>query len=137
MFKVRFISILHELVTFSPYWFVILLHSNINFHVLITSFHNHDLLMGVRFFFQWWIGWFWTQWVPNVDDSVHIFTCCDNRTGCGNMLAKCIDRCSLMNYSLVTTLGKGFLDCSATTLFFSFSWIGCGFEESTCVSSFD
>jgi len=61
MFKVRFTSIFHELVTFHPYWFIVLLHNNINFHVLNTSLHNHDSLMGVRFILWWWTGWFWTQ----------------------------------------------------------------------------
>jgi hypothetical protein len=35
------------------------------------------------------------------------------------MLPKHINRHSLMNYSLVTTLGKVYLDCSKIILFFS------------------
>jgi hypothetical protein len=53
------------------------------------------------------------------------------------MLIERIDQFSLMNYSLVTTLKEGYLNYFATTFFFSFSWTGCGFEESTNIFSFD
>ncbi len=55
-----------------------------------------------------------------VDNSIHIFTRCDCQIGCGNMLIERTNQHSLMNCTLVTTLGKGFLDCSATNFFLSF-----------------
>jgi hypothetical protein len=55
----------------------------------------------------------------------------------GDILVECIGQCSLINYSLVTTLGEGSLDCSLATFFFYFFWTSCGFGKSTSVSSFN
>jgi hypothetical protein len=77
MFKVEFTSIFHELVTFHPYQFVVMLHKNINFHVFVSSFHNHNSLMGVKFFFDGELVSYGLNQYLGVDGSIHIFTWCD------------------------------------------------------------
>jgi hypothetical protein len=63
MFRVMFIFLFHELITFYFYWFIIKLRSNINLHIFVFPLHNLDLLMSASCLFQWWIGRFWTQLV--------------------------------------------------------------------------
>jgi hypothetical protein len=52
-----------------------------------------------------------------VDGLVHIFNSCDCQIGRGNILVEHTSQHSLMNCSMLITLGKGFLNCSLTTLF--------------------
>jgi hypothetical protein len=137
MFKVRFTSILHELIIFNPYWFVIMLHNNMSFHIFISSFHDHNLSICEKFLLWWWNSWSWTQQSLVVDGLVRIFNWCDCQIGRGNILVEHTSQHSLMNCSMVITLGKGFLNCSLTTLFLYFSWTSCGFGESTNVFSFE
>jgi hypothetical protein len=55
-----------------------------------------------------------------VDGSIRTFTPCDCQIGHSDMLVEHIDCFSLMNHSLVTTLGKGYLNCVVTIFLSSF-----------------
>ncbi len=89
------------------------------------------------FFFDGELVKFGFNWSMGVDGSSHIFTHYDYWTSHGNMLAKRTDCHSLMNCSLVTTSRGGSLDCYLVIFFSSLPWTGCGFGESTNVSSSD
>lgn len=64
MFRVMFAYVLHDLITFHLYWMVLLLHSNINLHLFISSLHNQHSLAGAWFYFWWKSSWIWIQLVP-------------------------------------------------------------------------
>jgi hypothetical protein len=120
-----------KLVTLHPYWFIILLCGDISFHVLVTSLHHHNSLMGMRVFSGELDGFGLNQSL-GVDGLVCTFICCNYWIVHGDILTEHTYHRSLMNYSLITTLGKGFLDCYVV-IFFS----NCGLGESIDVSSFD
>ncbi len=137
IFKVKFILILHKLVT------SVLINlstccvvtsssmsssppSIIMIHWRVRGFFYSGKLIGSQF-----------NWSLGVDDSIHIFIRCDYQTGRGDMLAKHIDHCSLMNCSLVKTSREGSLDCYVAIFFFSPSWTSFGFGESIGISLSD
>ncbi len=64
LFKVIFISFLHDLITLCMYWIVILLHCKISFHLLISSLHDQHSLASVWFLLWRKIGWLWIQLIP-------------------------------------------------------------------------
>jgi len=110
---------------------------DISFHVLITSLHHHNSLMGMRFFLWWWTSWFWTQSVL----KCKWFSLYLHSLWLSNYLRQYVCWthwfCSFINYSLVTTLGEAYLDCSTIILFSSFPYADGGFGESKGVSSFN
>jgi hypothetical protein len=89
------------------------------------------------FFFCGELGRYGLNQSMGVDGLVHIFTHCDYQISHGDMSTERTDCRSLMSCSMVTTLGKGSLYCCVVIFFSSFPWIGCGFGESTSVSSSD
>jgi hypothetical protein len=76
----------------------------INFHVFVSSFHNHNSLMGVRFFFDGEPVSYGLNQYLGVDGSVRIFTWCDYWTSCGDILYERTNQRSLINCSLLITL---------------------------------
>jgi hypothetical protein len=76
--------------------------------------------MSTRFFFYGELVGSKLNWSLGVDGSICTFTPCDCQIGHGDMLVEHIDCRSFMNRSLVTTLGKGYLDCSVAIFLSSF-----------------